>query len=330
MKSYLLFPVGQGDLNNAIFDSPYSFLRQSLAERDIDLQTYDRGDLARAEKVLFFNHQPRSYAACLAAGLQPPQLVLFLLEPQVVLPQQYDPRVWELYGTIFTFLDNLVDNKKVFEMYYPQGQALFDSVPQWNERKFLTLINANKYSYVENELYSRRRRAIRYFEDQPDFDLYGYGWNDNGALNLGVAGQAFRQCQPFRFLADSISGWHKSPSYRGSITDKYETLKKYKFCLAFENEEKTKGYITEKIFDCLLSGTIPIYLGADNITDYIPADCFIDLRKFSGFPALEKYLRSITEQEYRQYQQSGQRFLRSSGFAPWLPANAFNRMVAHL
>jgi hypothetical protein len=43
---------------------------------------------------------------------------------------------------------------------------------------------------------------------------------------------------------------------------------KYKFIICFENS-KTNGYITEKIFNVFLSGSIPIYDGAPNIGDYV-------------------------------------------------------------
>lgn len=48
----------------------------------------------------------------------------------------------------------------------------------------------------------------------------------------------------------------------------------YKFIICFENS-KTDGYITEKIFNVFLSGSIPIYDGAPNITDYIVPGSFI-------------------------------------------------------
>lgn len=48
----------------------------------------------------------------------------------------------------------------------------------------------------------------------------------------------------------------------------------YKFIICFENS-KTDGYITEKIFNVFLSGSIPIYDGAPNITDYIVSGSFI-------------------------------------------------------
>lgn len=111
MKQYLLFPNNAADLQNKIFSSPYGRLRDELAVRDIELRTVDLGDLATADKVLCFNHRPAQYAACRQAGLRPEQLVLFLMEPRPVIPTQYSERVWNMYGTVFTFLDTLVDNK---------------------------------------------------------------------------------------------------------------------------------------------------------------------------------------------------------------------------
>src|SRR5437762_819418 len=147
MTSYLLYPFGEHDLNNKIFESPYRILRDLLRDRDIDLQTYDQGVLSQASKVLCFNHHPAFYTQLTAAGLRPEQLVLFLTEPRPVIPKQYDQKVWRMYGTIFTFLDDLVDNQRIFKMHYPQGQKLFQNVAPFANRKFLCLMNANKYSY---------------------------------------------------------------------------------------------------------------------------------------------------------------------------------------
>jgi len=48
----------------------------------------------------------------------------------------------------------------------------------------------------------------------------------------------------------------------------------YKFIICFENS-KTEGYITEKIFNVFLSGSVAVYDGAPNITDYIVPGSFI-------------------------------------------------------
>lgn len=44
------------------------------------------------------------------------------------------------------------------------------------------------------------------------------------------------------------------------VTDKIQTLKNYKYTLCFENSY-TPGYVTEKLIDSFLAGSIPIYWG---------------------------------------------------------------------
>lgn len=50
----------------------------------------------------------------------------------------------------------------------------------------------------------------------------------------------------------------------------------YRFIICFENSYNP-GYITEKIFNCLLADTIPIYSGSPIIHDFINPDCFINI-----------------------------------------------------
>ena len=59
--------------------------------------------------------------------------------------------------------------------------------------------------------------------------------------------------------------------------------------------------ISEKIFDCFYSGTIPIYLGDPNISDTIPSDTFIDYRDFSNINDLLKYLDDMPKKVVKQY-----------------------------
>ena len=72
-----------------------------------------------------------------------------------------------------------------------------------------------------------------------------------------------------------------------------------------------------------------MYLGADNITKYVPATCFIDRRQYGTLAELDTALRHMTESEFMNYQAAGQTFLRSSAFEPWKPKNVFRAMAAH-
>jgi hypothetical protein len=72
-----------------------------------------------------------------------------------------------------------------------------------------------------------------------------------------------------------------------------------------------KGYVTEKIFDCLYAGTIPLYLGANDITDLIPEEVYIDCRKFSSWEKMLAKVMAMTDKEIRSMRQAGRAFIQS-------------------
>lgn len=88
-------------------------------------------------------------------------------------------------------------------------------------------------------------------------------------------------------------------------------LEKYKFAICYENARDITGYITEKIFDCFFAGCVPIYWGADNITDHIPKECFIDKREFDSYEKLYDFLRNMSDEVYMKYLNDIEKFLRS-------------------
>lgn len=62
--------------------------------------------------------------------------------------------------------------------------------------------------------------------------------------------------------------------------DKWDVLHPYKYHIAIENSSEPY-YWTEKISDCYLAGTFPIYHGCTNLADYFSPDAFvpIDIRR---------------------------------------------------
>ena len=330
MSQYLIDPFGGATfLQNKIFEGPYDLLRQLLRERDIALDTYDMGDLTRAEKVLCFNYSESFVDACVQAGVRRDQLVLFMFEPPTTHPWQYKPSVWSRFGCVFTWRDDLVDGNFFHKLRFPQGQKAMEDLPLYASRRFLTLINANKYSYVENELYSLRRQAIRFFErSKAEFDLYGFGWEKGSTvIDRPSKRRALRSGKAMNLIKDLLDGRRPYPSFRGSTEDKYETLSQYRFNLCFENEQDAPGFLTEKLFDALFCEAVPIYLGAPNVDDYVPRDCFIDFREFSGFPELLSHLLDLDESDYRRYVAAGRRYLESDACQEWRPDAVFSSIV---
>ena len=71
---------------------------------------------------------------------------------------------------------------------------------------------------------------------------------------------------------------------------KINLYKQYKFVIAFENACAT-DYVTEKFFDPLIAGAVPIYLGAPNINEFAPGEhCFIHANDFKSPKELADYI----------------------------------------
>ncbi|CAF1020313.1 unnamed protein product [Adineta steineri] len=80
----------------------------------------------------------------------------------------------------------------------------------------------------------------------------------------------------------------------------------YLFTISIENS-LTYDYISEKLWQPLAAGSIPIYLGAPNVYDWLPcrADCMIDLRKFKTPKDAAMFIRSVAKNKtlYESYHQ---------------------------
>ena len=84
---------------------------------------------------------------------------------------------------------------------------------------------------------------------------------------------------------------------------KMETISSYRFTLAFENAVE-RDYVTEKFYDPLLAGSVPVYLGAPNISDFSPGDhAFINVDEWGSPESLAEYLRlaSRDDLEYQRF-----------------------------
>ncbi|MBI3508521.1 MAG: hypothetical protein HY069_02640 [Chlamydiia bacterium] len=219
------------------------------------------------------------------------KLVLIMLESPAVQPELYDPEVHNWFDRIYTWDDDLVDNIRYFKCYPFYKHDPLPSFVPYKERKFLTFIVGRLSSHHPKELYSERERLIRFFEARPEieFDLYGRYWEK----------------RRFRCWKGAISG------PQGDMEEKLHVLKQYKFAFAYENTRDTKGYITEKLFDCFATGVVPIYWGASNITDYVPADCFIDRRHFKDNEELLAFLQAMPQETWEGYVARGQAYLKT-------------------
>ena len=78
----------------------------------------------------------------------------------------------------------------------------------------------------------------------------------------------------------------------GFIKDKISFLMKYKFSIAMENSNGS-GYMSEKIVQAFLSGTIPIYYGDYMIDEYINPKAFTLIRDESEIKYKIEYSKEL-------------------------------------
>jgi len=76
------------------------------------------------------------------------------------------------------------------------------------------------------------------------------------------------------------------------MVDKAVELQQYAFTIAFENKQMP-GYVTEKLLEPLVAGSIPIYWGgSDCITDFNPSS-FINVSDFESKNQLFSYIEHV-------------------------------------
>jgi hypothetical protein len=126
---------------------------------------------------------------------------------------------------------------------YSEGHGLdFYLNNQYKKNKLCSFI----VSYNESDphpscLYGKRVAfAKKILQSDLNVDIYGNGWENSGIVDSRI---------------------------KGTLVNKKDGLIDYKFSIAIENCAE-EGYFTEKLTDCILTDTTPIYYGCSNIQNY--------------------------------------------------------------
>ncbi|KAG0360080.1 Alpha 1,3 fucosyltransferase [Gamsiella multidivaricata] len=81
---------------------------------------------------------------------------------------------------------------------------------------------------------------------------------------------------------------------------KTQTIAAYPFALAAENSN-CLGYVTEKIYNVYAAGAIPLYLGAPDITDYVPEGSYIDASDFRDTDEIISYMKTVDRSQFYKW-----------------------------
>ncbi len=287
---------------------PTHHLAQEGKKRGYVFSTIDTEPLDSFDAVFFLDFprkRNRYYRTLVKSGFR--NMYLVLVESEIIRPDNMDLRNHRHFRRILTWKDTLVDDERYIKIYLPNRIPKNPEFDAGKKDRFCTMIAGNKYTNHPRELYTERIRAIRWFEKNhlEDFDLYGVDWDR----------YCFRGPKPVRAL-NRIRILRKMlapnyPSYRGVVKDKREVLDRYRFSICYENARNIPGYISEKIFDCFFSGCVPVYLGANNVKEYIPGNAFIDMRDYESYGEVYSYIKNMPEKEYAAYLEGIRQFLKS-------------------
>jgi hypothetical protein len=298
--------------------------------------------------MINFNHNAQSYKEFKRNGGISSNAILIRLEPTAVHPIQYKKSVLQKYGLVispgYSVEDGFSDKRVNFPYRYHKNPAIpakknrlladvireeskIVDLEEWQSRKYLaTLIAANKVSATGNNHYGVRR-DLAYKSNEIGVSVFGPLWDSNLSSKIrhriAVAFYSLKSgVLPNIF---SIYG-HLHRRYKmvfGPVEDKHAILKQSRFNLVIENAPET---VSEKLFDALLAGTVPVYLGP-KLSDFrLPNGLVVEYD--GNVSKIKKLLTEISEQEVLKLLEVGSAFIQSEEFInDWSAENVNKEIV---
>ena len=296
---------------------PFIRLRETALQHGIDCQTADMAELNEFDAFVFCEMPERRNRVLQYAKQNGKPVFLIIMENYFIRKENANRRRYKEFDAVFTYDDMALNGAHVVKINYAFDLPCSINQSIEHKQKLAVMIFSNSKRDRKNLIYAQRRDTIHWFEKNhpDDFDLYGFGW-DRGTAPF----QSYPVFQRVLRLAGilKILPRRKYPSWKGCVVRKRDVLSKYRFGFCYENTDKIPGFVTEKIFDVMLAGTVPVYLGAENTGCHIPQTCFINRACFKDHEALYAYITNMSDSEYMTYLQNIQAFLssdRSSEFS---------------
>ncbi|MBB4631498.1 glycosyltransferase family 10 domain-containing protein [Sphingosinicella soli] len=319
-----LFDATNSRLNRDGTLLPFIRLRERLNEQGIPVHTADRLGQARymGEVNHYWSFGRLSAYQALSARPDVRLRGFILLEPPLVLPQMYEKlpeltrrfeevHVHNVLGDGYSLAG--VDCGRLRKLYWPQPYNTVASSWERDDRLNRAVVISGNHNplWRRPEYYSKRIEAVSALNRYNAVDLYGRGWD----CKWGRQSMWLPYWRHYRAI---------TRAYQGSCESKTEVLSRYRFSLCLENMPMT-GYVTEKIFDCLYAGVVPLYLGAHDIAQLVGSGAYIDVSAYPSWDALWLAIQKMPEDRWNAYRAAGRDFIEGPGFMAYY--HSLERMV---
>ncbi len=323
------FLTNNGIFNAAAFGSrmksdgyPFVALKKELAKLDIDIATQDIHPVADSKYVFCLDYPDHFLNIIKSEG----QLfALIISEPEIYTPASWNPEYHKLFDKVFTYNNQFGFNDKYRRYFFSIDLEFYRSLNDvkptpFGERKLCSLVAnavlAMPPIHTDSLLYERYKVLQWFGKNKPtDFDFYSSVGKEKDYYFMMRGGSILKRVLPAFLFKKFVAYRQKNiiNVYRGFFPplDKVKEVSKYKFYLCYENIKDVYGYITEKIFECFYAKCIPIYWGASNVQELIPADCYINARQFKSVEEMYSYMKNMKEDEFNGYISRIESFLNS-------------------
>ncbi len=268
---------------------------------------------------------------------------LIISEPPVYTPENWDIKNHHYFNKIFTYNEDLIINEKYVHYIFSidfNSHSVFDKVTieSYKKRKLCSLIagamQIEKPKNNNNSLLHKRYLIAKWFGKYHSNDIDIYGRN--------LINDKFKQFKGVRILKKVRFNWliklissKKSKyilnCYKGSIPplEKLKYQNYYNFSICYDNSA-INGCISERIFDCFVSKTVPVYLGAPNINKYIPSNCYIDVNNFKKYADIYDYIKNMSFNEYCSYINAAETFLNSQKINKFTTSHYIKTLISNI
>ena len=223
------------------------------------INTIDDSVLRFGQQAILFFHEPLDYAHLYQSKIHESRL------PKANLQVVGHPPSLSLF---IMNPDGIKYHRSIPYVHF-HHMATYDQLNAIDETKRTKLICSIASGLNGIPGYQNRRLFFEKFSaSNPLFDLFG----------------------KFNEISSAIS------SYKGQCIFKWKTVSHYKYSLVIENSTDDY-YISEKIFDALICGSMPIYHGSDKIFEVLPKEWFYylpsldtsEISKLNAFIATDAY-----------------------------------------
>lgn len=189
--------------------------------------------------------------------------VAILTEPRKLQPQMY-----EAAETIINDVDLILTHDRIFLNKYPEKSRFF-------------ICSCPIISYEETRIHPKTKLCSMILSSKTQLDGHQLRHDIYNEL---------KDNPKFAFIDYFGDGAGKY------VVEKSDTVRDYMFSITIENNKKD-FYFTEKIFDCLATGTIPIFWGCPSIGGFFDKD---GIKTFDTIQQLKTILSMISEAEYQK------------------------------